>query len=153
MNDEVLRKIAFKEITQYIPEYKMPDVPMPLDSGDNRPLGFSYFVNMDVLPGVVAVATKFNPSLDESCYNPRTGTILDLIPDSDSDIDKLLNSLFIEKKVSSRYVSYVTRVVNELFDDEISDNDKQRIKEVFATTLQNMKTVYCPVVDQTFVFI
>lgn len=41
---------------------------MPLDTGDNRPLGFSFYCDFDELPGVVACPMKTNPSLNDSCY-------------------------------------------------------------------------------------
>ena len=52
---------------------------MPLDTGDNRPLGFSYFCNFDDMPGVVACSMKINPSLEESCYRSDLQDILDRI--------------------------------------------------------------------------
>lgn len=54
-------------------------ISVPLDTGENRSLGFSYFCNFDELPGVVACCTKSNPTLNESCYDPDTLKILERI--------------------------------------------------------------------------
>lgn len=64
------------------------EIPMPLDSGDNRKLPIRTFIGGDFgdpdnMPGVVACAMSFNPSLEESCYRPDMQDILDRIDPPD----------------------------------------------------------------------
>ena len=82
MTDEELMYIAWQELIKPLPQYKEPaNISMPLDSGDNRKLPIRTFVGGDFgdpenMPGVVALSMKTNPSLAESCYNPRLQCIL-----------------------------------------------------------------------------
>ena len=64
------------------------EIPMPLDSGDNRKMPIRTFIGGDFgdpdnMPGVVACAMSFNPSLEESCYRPDMQDILDRIDPPD----------------------------------------------------------------------
>ena len=184
MTDEELIRIALGELTKPLYKYKEPDnISMPLDTGDNRirygwsledcqryGQPYSSFLNLNVMPGVVAIGFKGpNPCLDDSCYNPRTKAILDLDP-LDFDIQSL--GLSIEQferlkidRIAERYLNYITRVVKEwLWDSEkdeydfyISRADQQRIKQCFGAaimnTIKNMETFYCPVVEKTISFV
>lgn len=168
LSNETLVKIALEELTRPLYEYKMPDnVSMPLDTGDNRdPYGwdlwarliygesYSSFVNLDVMPGVVAIGFNGpNPSLEESCYNPRTQLYFDLEPDSNSSIDIGLSNLLGKEKLWKRYYNYITRIVDSWPSDKISNDDIQRIKECFIKTVENMETFYCPVVGKNITFV
>jgi len=78
------------------------EIPMPLDSGDNRKMPIRTFIGGDFgdpdnMPGVVACAMSFNPSLEESCYRPDMQDILDRIDPPDPREPKC--SFYWEKEI------------------------------------------------------
>ncbi len=158
MTDEELMYIAWQELIKPLPQYKEPaNISMPLDTGDNRKLPIRTFVGGDFgdpenMPGVVALSMKTNPSLAESCYDPRLQALLELIPQNIDDIvvnsrmsenifRQLLVSLNIDKAIT-RYEKYIDRVVHDWpWDNEkneyfsISDTDQKRIKRCFLAAI------------------
>ena len=157
LSDETIVEIAIEELTKTLKEYIMPDnISMPLDTGENRNRygwsledcraygqPYSSFCNFDVMPGVVAIGFKSpNPSLNESCYNPRIQAILNLIPDSGSSIDNKLSDLLGENNIWNRYNNYIDRIVALWPNDVISDEDQERIKTCFISTIENLESIY-----------